>query len=124
MRMDAVCEVLNPVKTPGDEQTPRSGLSTKVRLMLNDFSMKGAGVFSSIALVAGQEVQLILPEPRKMILPGKVIWCQEHNLNSHIISQELFAFRAGIEFVLTSPEQSSSLQSLLEEIQTQILGQK
>ncbi len=122
-RMDALCEILAPGETP-DHELVKSGVSTTVRLILNDFSIKGAGIFSSMPLVSGQQLQMTLTEPRKIVLYGKVAWCQEHNLNSHIISKELYAFRAGIEFVLKSVDESVDLQDFLDEILSQHLAQK
>ncbi len=122
-RMDALCEVFQPGE-PGTDAAPSVATSTTVRLVLNDFSLKGAGFFASIMLREGQEIRLTLTEPSKLVLVAKVIWCQEYNLNSHVISKEPFAFRAGVEFDLKTPEESSALGALLEEIQAQHLTQK
>ncbi len=119
-RMDALCEIFKYGESDNGALTEVVA-TTKVRLILNDFSPKGVGFFASVSLIPGQDVRLTITEPKKLVLLAKLVWCQEHNLNSHIISKELYAFRAGAEFIFKSPEESQQLELLLTEIQSQHL---
>lgn len=78
---------------------------SQVRLLLNDLSPKGIGLYVTMPLIVGQEIILAVTEPRNMKIRSKVIWCQEYAASSHILSSHSFSHRAGLEFVLTDEEE-------------------
>ncbi len=127
-RMDVLCEFLgvNSGASDGSLQEAETAkpAQTIVRFVLNDLSIKGAGFFSSIQMTSGQEIRLTLPEPKKFVIMAKVVWCQEYNLNSHIISKDPFLFNVGVEFVIPTSAESESLQSLINELKAEHLVQK
>ena len=96
------------------DAAPKTGPSEGVRMILNDLSLKGGGLFSLKALLPGQEIRLTLTEPRVFSVFARVVWCQEHNMNSHVISQESFSFRVGVEFVVKNPDDEKNIQALYE----------
>lgn len=80
------------------------------RVMLNDLSPKGVGLFSPIAIQPGQEVQLTIEEPKRFFVRGKIAWCQEYDANSHVLSRDPYSFRIGIEFEFTSAEEERQVR--------------
>ena len=96
------------------EQTDVSPLPA-VRLLLNDLSPGGIGLFASSALIAGQELYLVFSNPLEVKLKAKVIWCQENMAAGHVLSKQPYTFRAGLEFLL-SPEEEKQAQSICDEI--------
>src|SRR5262245_22276876 len=53
------------------------GEVVEVRVLLNDLSPNGIGIYASAGMAPGQDIQIILDEPKRIELKGKVIWCQE-----------------------------------------------
>lgn len=99
------------------EMTQGEPNPVEVRLVLNDLSAKGAGLFSPKPLTPGQEVKLNIAEPFNIQVKAKVIWCQEHNANSHVLSDRPFSYRVGAEFILTSPDEKDNIKKFCEEIE-------
>lgn len=102
------------------EKTPQEGGSDEnkavpVRVILNDLSIKGVGVFSHHPLVAGMEVNFKIVEPVEIILPAKIVWCQAHDSDTHVLSQEPYAYRMGLSFH-PSEEQLENLKAVLDTI--------
>jgi hypothetical protein len=82
------------VKSLTTGESPEAG----VRVLLNDFSIKGIGLFANQKLNHGQDVELSLSEPHPIKVRGRIVWCQEQDSGSHILSKTPYSFRAGIEF--------------------------
>jgi hypothetical protein len=106
-RIIAHIDVITPTGVPP--------VQTDVRLILNDLSPKGVGVFSSIPLVAGQETSLTISDPIQLKVKARVAWCQEHAANSHILSNQPFSYRLGLEFIMTA-EEEPVVKAFFEEI--------
>ena len=87
-----------------------------VRLLLNDLSPGGIGLFASSCLTAGQEVYLVFSSPVEVKFKAKVVWCQEIMSAGHVLSKQPYSFRAGLEFLL-SPEEEKKAQTICDEIQ-------
>ncbi len=127
-RMDVLCEFLGVGRSSSDassqEGETAKSAQTIVRFVLNDLSIKGAGFFSSIQMTPGQEIRLTLPDPKKVVISAKVVWCQEYNINSHIISKDPFLFNVGVEFVIPTSAEAELLQALIDELKAEHLVQK
>jgi hypothetical protein len=95
---------------------PTSETKAPVRLILNDLSTKGVGLFCSQALISGQEIILTINDPLQLSLHAKVIWCQEHSANSHILSDQPYRYRIGVEFSFPTIEEQQSIAAFYEEI--------
>jgi hypothetical protein len=93
----------------------------KVRLLLNDLSPKGVGLFSTSALQAGQEVALMLSEPSMIYLRGKVSYCQEHEANTHIIAETPFAYRMGIQLIFESPAEEEAVRKYCDDVLRELM---
>jgi hypothetical protein len=86
-----------------------------VRLVLNDLSPKGAGLFSPEPLIPGQSVFLKITDPEHLTIKAKVVWCQEYHANSHVLSNQSYSYRIGIEFVL-SPSEEQAVKIFCDEV--------
>ncbi len=87
-----------------------------IRVVLNDLTPKGVGLFSQAALIAGQEVIMAISEPMKLDIRSRIIWCQEHGANSHVLSPNPFCFRLGVEFILPTTEDQQNVSAFWEEV--------
>lgn len=91
------------------------------RVLMNDLSITGAGIFSAAPLVPGQMIELAFESQSSLVIRGRVIWCQEQQIDSHIVSQTPFCHRAGIQFRFESAEDEARLKKLYEEFAREIL---
>lgn len=87
---------------------------TPIRLILNDLSLEGAGFFCQETLPAEQKVKFIIESPGPLEANATVVWCQEHGATHHVFSQEIYPYRAGIQFLFEKEDQKSQLQELLK----------
>ena len=86
------------------------------RVVLNDLSPRGMGLFCSRSMLVGQEVAVTLDEPRRVYLRGRIIWCQEYDTESHVLSQQSYSFRVGIKFVFQSAQEEEAVKAFCEEL--------
>jgi hypothetical protein len=107
-RINAHVELVNP-------NSPEP-IKTETRLILNDLSTKGVGLFSPTPFIQGQDITITITDPLQITLKGKVIWCQEHGANSHVISNQPYTYRIGVEFILPSLEDQQSVKAFYEEV--------
>ena len=87
-----------------------------VRVLLNDLTSAGVGLFSLHSLAIGQEIALTLDQPKKVYLRGKVAWCQEYDSDSHVLSAEAYSYRIGIHFVFETKVEQESVKMICEEL--------
>ncbi len=99
-RIMATVEVLNQ-----ESDAPKS-LKQTVRLMLNDLSLSGAGLFSPIAHVPGSFIKLTIKEPTALEIKAKVIWSQDDPQGGRILAKDTFHYRIGIEFIVDEQEKA------------------
>ncbi|MCM2277219.1 MAG: PilZ domain-containing protein [Oligoflexia bacterium] len=97
-------------------QGPRQGAVAEARVILNDISHGGMGVFSSVPIVVGQEIAITLQEPRRVYLRGRVVWCQEYDTESPIISKNPFSYRMGVVFQFRDRQEEQAVKAFCEEI--------
>lgn len=90
--------------------------ATEARVILNDFSAKGMGIFASQALMVGQEVAITLQEPKQVYLRGRIVWCQEYDAESHVLSANPFSYRMGIKFVFQSKQEEQAVAKFCDEL--------
>jgi hypothetical protein len=87
---------------------------TEVRVMLNDFSSKGLGIFSIIPVLVGQQVAITLQDPTRIYVRGRVVWCREYDADTHVLSSKAYSYRMGIQFVFDSPEEEQAVAEFCE----------
>jgi len=103
--------------TVGAENSP----PMPVRVILNDLSPKGMGLFSVQNVISGQEVLITLKEPKALTIKARVIACQEYENESHILSPKSYPYRLGVKFIFDSPEQEQQVKEFCEEIEREYL---
>lgn len=91
------------------------GRSVEARVILNDLNPKGTGLFLTQAVNLGQSVTLEIRDPHPISIQGKVLWCQ-HDAGSHVLSNQPFAYRVGVEFVYKSAEEQGAIKQFVEEL--------
>jgi hypothetical protein len=91
------------------------------RVILNDLSSKGVGLFSPFPFIPGQEVIVNITAPIKLQLPSRVVWCQQHDANSHVLSSQPYSYRLGIEFLHPSHEKQESIKIIFDDISRNFL---
>jgi hypothetical protein len=89
---------------------------TQARLVLNDISAQGVGLFAVEALTPGQTVAITLEDPYRFYVKGRVVWCQENDPESHVIHQQNFGYRVGVQFLIETPEETADVQKFLREL--------
>lgn len=85
-----------------------------VRVILNDFTVRGVGLFSQTPLSPGQEIILGITAPMKLDIRARVIWCQQHDANTHVLSEQPFSYRMSIEFMVP-PDDQPTIKAFWEE---------
>jgi hypothetical protein len=69
----------------------------------------------------GQEVAITLDKPRRIYVRGRIVWCQEYDANSHVLTQQAYSYRMGVQFVFETHEESTAIQEFCEEINKSFL---
>lgn len=86
------------------------------RVVLNDISPKGMGIFSPVHLYAGQEIAITLEKPRRFYVKARVVYSQPLEGVGKVITENHFHHRIGLEFVLDSPEEAQAVTEFYEEM--------
>jgi c-di-GMP-binding flagellar brake protein YcgR len=101
--------------------TGEQGESIEARVLLNDLSTTGIGIYAAQPMNPGEKVVITLEEPIQIKITGCVVWCQEQPACGAVITSEAFNFRIGVKFVFGSPEEEKALQDYCAQIQSQHL---
>ncbi len=115
-RITAVLEFNLPESEGDPKATPGQTEKTMVRIVLRDLSTHGVGVYSATLLAKGLPIKLAFTYPVKITIPGKIMWSQEFNVNSHVLTDQAFPYRAGIEFTLASEEEKQSVANFYAQL--------
>lgn len=94
-----------------------------VRVLMNDLSSSGAGMFSCGKVQTGQSVELCFETgPGPLAIRGVVVWCQENTCSSKVISeQNKFTHRLGVEFKFKDAEEERTVKKLYEDYAREVL---
>jgi hypothetical protein len=69
------------------------------------------GFFSPIFLDFGYQLEITIENPGHLVTQASVIWCQEYQTSSKIISERgRFSYRIGVEFTPINDEQKKSIE--------------
>lgn len=103
------------------KQVSRTGVheetATPVRVVLNDFSPKGVGLFMPNHVNPGYEILISMNDPKRIDLHGRVVWCQQFNINSQVISsQSSYKYRVGVEFVFSDPSEAKAIEEFCKDL--------
>jgi Tfp pilus assembly protein PilZ len=105
------------------EATSPSGTPIEARVLLNDFSSKGVGVYVTEKFHVGQEVTLTIHDPTLITISGRVAWCQDQPTSHTVVSANSFKYRAGVEFIFKTPEEEAAVKAIYEELRRQHIVQ-
>jgi hypothetical protein len=117
-RVVAEVKLVDPQAGVGEASAP-----LKVRIVLNDLSPKGISLFCTQKLMHGQEVAVTLTEPSMIYLRGKVLACQEHDPNSHVLTEHPFAYRIAVLFNFESEAEKAAVAKYVSEVVDMLLPQ-
>src|SRR5262249_32184622 len=95
-------------------------LEARARVVLNDLTPKGIHMFCDQALVAGQEIAIVIPAPTKIYLHGRVKHCQEREVLTPVISDSAFNFRVSLQFEYADEREADAAAKYCKEIQRQL----
>jgi hypothetical protein len=116
-RVSAQIRVVSPnhLSAAAGAETGSSEI-TEGRIVLNDLSSGGMGLFSVFPIAPGSTVSITLEEPVKAVLKAKIVWCQEYAADSHILSAHSYSYRLGVKFVFDDPKEAQGLRKFCEEL--------
>ena len=86
------------------------------RVFLNDLSPEGVGCFINVALDKGEQVSLVIEQPKHIYIKGEIIWCSPYARDTKILTQSQFNFRAGIQFKFDDEEEKAAVRKYCEEL--------
>lgn len=93
----------------------------EIRIVLNDLTPLRVELYSPKPIQQGEEVAITLEYPKRIYLRGVVSWCQEHCVDSHIISTVDFSYRIGIRLIFQSQEEETTVKSFYDELMKNVL---
>ena len=115
-RIDGTIRLLD--SGPPDDSAQAEAI--QIRTMLNDFSYGGVGFFVPQELKTGQRVEFTVHYLRAFTAVGKVIWCLRLPQQHAPISTFSGAFRVGLQFVFTKPDEVTNVKTFCDELQREI----
>ncbi|MGK5089275.1 PilZ domain-containing protein [Bdellovibrionota bacterium FG-2] len=90
---------------------------TTARVILNDLTPTGLGIFLPRPIMVGQEISITLEEPRQIYLRGRIVWCMEIDAGSHVISvNQRYSYRLGIQFMFESATEKEAVKQFVEQV--------
>lgn len=93
----------------------------EARVLLNDITPKGIGLFSTSPMLPSQEISITVDQPKRLYVRGRIVWCMEHNINSHVLSESKYSYRVGIQFLFDTDEERKALETYVQELEKQYL---
>lgn len=93
----------------------------EARVLLNDITPKGIGLFTTSPMLPSQEISITVDQPKRLYVRGRIVWCMEHNANTHILSETKYAYRVGIQFIFDTEEERQALAKYVQELEAQFL---
>lgn len=86
------------------------------RVFLNDLSTTGVGLFAHDNLVPGENISVVIEQPRHLYVKGVVVWCSPYTMTTKIITAETFNYRAGIRFIFDTEEERKTIADYVESL--------
>ncbi len=104
------------IKIVTKKANPLEDIST-ARVILNDLTPSGLGIFLPHPIMAGQEISITLEDPRQIYLRARVVWCMEIDAGSHVITvQQRYSYRLGIKFLFESAQEQEAVKQFVDEV--------
>lgn len=95
----------------------------QVRVLMNDLSSTGCGMFCIGPLKAGEMIEILFETAAgPLSIRGIVAWCQENMIRSKVFSEQTqFSHRIGIEFKFKDAEEQRTVTKLYENYAVEVL---
>lgn len=94
-----------------------TGAQKEARVVLNDLSSKGVGLYVPEQLPIGTKVIVNWQDPEPIEIEAKVVWMQDASASSSgIFADHAFKYRVGLVFQFKSPEEGEKLKKYCEEV--------
>lgn len=116
LHMKRVMAQLKVVPQEGAGLGNNSNQLFEARVILNDFSPTGVGLFMSEPVMVGELLAITVEHPKRFYCKARAVWCQVLTQEGHIISQQNYPYRIGLEFIFETPEEQASVKAFYEEI--------
>lgn len=84
------------------------------RILMNDLTPRGVGVYCDKPFVAGQEIAIALTISGPICLRGVVLYCKEQDEKNHVISDTPFYYRLAVKFVFASAAEEAEVAKYCE----------
>lgn len=107
-------------RSSGELRLEQSQQVVRCRMLLNDLSPTGVGLFLESKVEIGGLVTLVLEQPRHMFLKGEVLWCNLYTLHNSVISTDAFLYRAGVRFSFTTPKEAEEFKNYCDSLFAQL----
>jgi hypothetical protein len=115
--MKRVMAEIRTVPKEGEGLSAQPPVVLKCRVILNDFSATGVGIFTTEPIMAGEPVAITLEYPKRFYCKGIIAWSEAIPTTSKVLSEPNYAFRMGIEFTFATPEEEKAVQDFYAELQ-------
>jgi hypothetical protein len=90
--------------------------TAQCRLVLNDLTPTHVVIFSNAPMPVGQMAGLSFLHPQPSYIKGRIVNCQEYDVDSHVLSQDAYSYRIGFRFVFATPEEEAMVRNLCEDL--------
>jgi Tfp pilus assembly protein PilZ len=91
-------------------------LKVEGRVLLNDFTPTGMGLFTAHKFQADDEVVITLETPTKIEVKARVAWCQECFVVGKVLKAQSFTYRAGLQFKFANSEEEQAIKAFCDEL--------
>lgn len=96
----------------------------EVRMVLNDLTPIGIGLFTNRSMPQDLEVVFVLLEPARFEVRGRIAWCQPANMGSHVLSQNAFDYRVGVRFCPENKAEEEKIKAFCADLAKNMLYRK
>lgn len=103
------------------EMTGVVGEPIEVRVVLNDLSLSGIGLYAQERMLPGHTIRLTLEDPRKITVEGRIVWCNDEHIGSPVISANPYNFRIGIRFCFSTKAEEDAFKLFCADLKTSLL---
>lgn len=107
-----------PIRRVTAELTVTSSqIKTTTHILLNDLTPTGVGLFLDHYLEKGEVITLKIDHPQPLSVKGEIAWCNFYSLQTKILSDKAYRYRAGVKFVFDTEEEKKVVQKYYDDLQ-------
>ncbi len=105
---------------PTPETNPKA--TDEARIVLNEMTKNGIVLFSSTPVRVGEEISIDVELPKKLSTKGRILACNDFQLNQNIVSPRPYRYRILVTFAGIAEEQRKELDQYYELVQKEVGG--